>query len=162
MRGHWADRIAAIDADLGDMEARVADKTPITPSPAVSAAAARKAITAALARPNKLVVSARHTPAPHFDPGKPIEVSMAFNSNGNRTVKLFYRQTDQSQRWKSVDMQADNNEFRGAVPGDYTQSPFPIQYYFEVKEAGGTAIFPGFAPDLSNQPYVLVRSSGRG
>jgi len=78
------------------------------------------------------------------------------NRNG-RKVDLFYRQADQSQRWHSVEMQAKDNEFRGAVPGDYTKSPYPIQYYFEVHESGGSTIFPGFDADLSNQPYILVR-----
>jgi hypothetical protein len=164
MRGHWSDRLAAIDADLGDMQARAnaANVGPFAPSASISAAA-KQALAAALAPPKRLAVNGRHTPAPHFDPGKPLEVSVAFNSNGtNRSVKLFYRQADQSQRWQAVEMQADNNQFRAAIPGDYTQSPFPIQYYFEVTESGGSAIFPGFAPDLSNQPYILVRRNSAG
>jgi hypothetical protein len=160
MRGHWSDRIAGIDGDLGDMEARLADTTPVTPSATVNATAAKQAIATALARPNRLALNAHHTPAAHFDPGKPLEVSVAFNSNGaNRKVKLFYRQADQSQRWQSVEMQSHDNEFRATIPATYTQSPFPLQYYFEVHESGGSAIFPGFAPDLSNQPYILVRSN---
>ena len=87
-------------------------------------------------------------------------VSIAFNANrAGRKVDLFYRQADQSQRWRSVEMRAKDNEFRAAVPGDYTKSPYPIQYYFEVHESGGSAIFPGFDADLSNQPYILVRRS---
>jgi hypothetical protein len=162
MRGHWSDRLVAIDADITDMEARLNDPAPLTPPTPVSADVSRKAIAAALARPNRLVADAHHTPAAHFDPGKPLEVSVAFNSNGNRTVKLFYRQADQSQRWLSVDMHEDNNQFRASIPGDYTQSPFPLQYYFEVTQSGASTIFPGFSADLSNQPYILVRRSTAG
>jgi hypothetical protein len=49
--------------------------------------------------------------------------------------------------------------YRGAIPADYTQSPYPLLYYFEVHEAGGSAIYPGVGKDLSNQPYYLVRSN---
>ncbi len=159
MRGHWFDRIAGIDGDLGDMEARLTDANPaVTPSAAIDPAVAQKAIASALARPNSVSVTAHHTPAPHFDPGKPLEVSVAFNSNGpRRKVDLLYRQADQSQRWHSAEMQTHDNEFRATIPADYTQSPYPLQYYFEVHEPGGSTIFPGFSPDLSNQPYILVR-----
>ena len=30
-------------------------------------------------------------------------------------------------------------------------------YYFEVHEAGGSALYPGVGKDLSAQPYYLVR-----
>jgi hypothetical protein len=163
MRGHWFDRVAGIDGDLSDMEARLADTTPLNPPAQVDPADARRAITAALARPARLTVSAHHSPATSFDPGKPIEVSVAFNSNRpNRKVTLAYRQADQSQNWRAAGMSAKDNEFRATIPGDYTQSPYPIQYFFEVREPGGSAIYPGFGPDLSNQPYILVRRSGRG
>jgi hypothetical protein len=158
MRGHWFDRIAEIDGDLGDMESRLTGMTPVKPSATVDPAVAQRAIASALARPNRLSVKAQHTPVPHFDPGKPLEVSVAFNPNGaRRKVDLFYRQADQSQRWHSAEMEAHDNEFRATVPADYTQSPYPLQYYFEVHESGGSTIFPGFSPDLANQPYILVR-----
>jgi hypothetical protein len=159
MRGHWLDRIAGIDGDLADMETRLHNIQPLTPAVTVDTAVAQRAIDTALARPNRLTVAASHTPAANFDPGKPVEVSVAFNANRkNRKVNLFYRQADQSQRWHSVEMQGKDNEFRSTIPGDYTQSPYPIQYYFEVHEPTGSTIFPGFSPDLSNQPYILVRS----
>ena len=159
MRGHWYDRTAAIDADLGDMEKHLEDATPLTPSPAVEPAVAQRAVATALARPGRPPLSAEHTPAAHLDPGKPLEVSLAFRSTDpGRKVILAYRQADQSQRWRSVEMQSRDREFRAAVPADYTSSPYPMLYYFEVEEAGGKAIYPGFSADLSNQPYYLVRS----
>jgi hypothetical protein len=164
MRGHWADRLAGIDGDLADMEAKLNAAEPAKPSVSVDAAVVQRAVAAVLARPNRLSLNTHHSPAQHFEPGKPLEVSVAFNSNGpGRRVNLVYRQADQSQRWRSASMTAHDNEFRATIPGDYTQSPYPIQYYFEVHTPGGSALFPGFGPDLSNQPYVLVRSErGRG
>ena len=49
--------------------------------------------------------------------------------------------------------------YRGAIPADSTQSRYPLLYYFEVHEAGGSGIYPGVGTDLSRQPYYLVRSS---
>ncbi|HKE21050.1 MAG TPA: hypothetical protein VKB88_01605 [Bryobacteraceae bacterium] len=164
MRGHWADRITGIDGDLADMEARLNGSNAVTPAKAVDPAIVKKAVATVLAPPNRISLNTHHTPAAHFEPGKPLEVSVAFNSNGPaRKVNLMYRQADQSQRWHSVAMQAHDNEFRATIPADYTQSPYPLQYYFEVHTPGGSTIFPGFSPDLSNQPYILVRSErGRG
>ena len=161
MRGNWADRIAGIDGDLADMEAK--RNAAGTPAANADPAVTRSAIAAVLSHPNHLGGNANHVPARTFDPGKPLEVSVSFNSNGpNRKVNLYYRQADQSQRWRSVALDQKDNAFHGAIPGDYTQSPYPIEYYFEVREPRGSTIFPGFNPDLSNQPYILVRSSGRG
>ena len=44
------------------------------------------------------------------------------------------------------------------IPAGYTNTEFPLAYYFEVDDsAGDTSLFPGFAPDLANQPYFVVR-----
>ena len=40
----------------------------------------------------------------------------------------------------------------------YTDSPYPLQYYFELRDARGHAwLYPGFRADLCNQPYFVVR-----
>jgi hypothetical protein len=161
LRGHWFDRIPGIDGDLGDMEKRLQDSNSVSPSRAVDPALIQRAIATVLAGPQRLSVSCEHTPATQFDPGKPLEMAVSFGRNNDRKVNLLYRQADQSQRWRMVEMQARDREYRGVVPGDYTQSPYPLLYYFEVHEAGGSAIYPGFSPDLSNQPYFVVRSNRR-
>ena len=55
-------------------------------------------------------------------------------------------------------MNGANGTWRSNIPGGYTGSPFPLQYYFEVRSASGSAwLHPGFAPDLANQPYFVLR-----
>jgi hypothetical protein len=158
MRGHWFDRLTGIDADLGDMEKRLAqDASPR--SEAVDPAVTQRAIATVLARPRRPALSGRHTPPPNFDPGKPLELSVSFGSGDGRKVSLLYRRADQSQRWQSREMEARDKQYRSVIPADYTKSPYPLLYYFEVHEAGGSGIYPGFSPDLSNQPYFLVRST---
>jgi hypothetical protein len=175
LRGHWLDRIAGIDGDLGDMEKRLeqasaGQRSPVQSSPVqrppvqstVDPAITRRAIATVLARPQRPAVSCQHTPAAEFDPGKPIEVNLSFGKMDGQRVNLLYRQADQSQRWRTAEMQARDREYRGVVPAGYTQSPYPMLYYFEVQSATGSTIYPGFNPDLSNQPYFVVRSSRRG
>jgi hypothetical protein len=62
-------------------------------------------------------------------------------------------------------MQPRDGRYEGTIPGDYTDSPYPLQYFLELRGtarsvvAGGQAwMYPGFAPDLSNQPYYVVRA----
>ena len=64
----------------------------------------------------------------------------------------------QAERFESAEMQARDNRYRAAIPAGYTQSLYPLQYYFELKTAPDQAwLFPGFAANLSNQPYFVVR-----
>ena len=112
-----------------------------------------------LSRPQKPSFAAQHTPATRFEPGKPLELALSIAHSESRTVTLMYRQADQSQRWRKADTAWGNGAYRSAIPADQTESRYPLLYYFEVHEAGGSGIYPGFSKDLSNQPYFLVRSS---
>jgi hypothetical protein len=71
---------------------------------------------------------------------------------------MYYRHVNQAERFESVEMQVRDNRYRAAIPAAYTQSLYPLQYYFELKTAPDQAcLFPGFAANLSNQPYFVVR-----
>ena len=49
--------------------------------------------------------------------------------------------------------------YAAAIPAAYTDSPYPLQYYFELKSAPDRAwLYPGFPADLAGQPYYVVRS----
>jgi hypothetical protein len=51
-------------------------------------------------------------------------------------------------------------EFAAVIPAEYTRAEFPLEYYFEVQMSDGkVGLFPGFAPELTNQPYFVVRGS---
>ena len=55
---------------------------------------------------------------------------------------------------------APSGRFRAEIPGQYTDSPYPMLYYFELRDAHGAAwIYPGFNADLANQPYFVVRQA---
>ena len=160
MHGHWSDRLPDIDADIADME-RQLTASAVTPTGSIDPAVIRHAIRTVLTRPQRLSVSAQHTPVQRFEPGKPVDVAFSLAHNDGRKINLMYRRADQSQTWQSADMTWQDGAYSATIPADYTKSAFPLLYYFEVHEASGSAMYPGFNKDLSNQPYYLVRSTRR-
>ena len=74
---------------------------------------------------------------------------------------LRFRHIDQSAPYVEVEMNRTDDRFEAVVPGDYSDSPFALQYHFVVRAADGTAsLYPGIRRMLSDQPYFLVRQKG--
>src|SRR5437764_14376264 len=69
LRGHWADRLPAIDADIA-LLAKQGD------SPRQSERDASKAIQAALGRPSRNLSACSHVPASSFRPGQPVAIRL--------------------------------------------------------------------------------------
>jgi hypothetical protein len=53
-------------------------------------------------------------------------------------------------------MERQSGTFHAAVPAPYTDSTFPLQYYFELRSPSAAIFFPAFNESLSNQPYFAV------
>lgn len=53
-------------------------------------------------------------------------------------------------------MQSSGGKFSAAIPGDYTNSPYPMQYCFVLRGNNHASLYPGFNADLSNQPYYAI------
>jgi hypothetical protein len=54
-------------------------------------------------------------------------------------------------------MQIQADGFVGVIPGSYTNTAYPLQYYFELSDAAGRAwLFPGLGATLSEQPYFVL------
>lgn len=155
--GHWSDRLPGIDADLAAMKARLqADSS--TQRPRKDAAAA---IQMAIGRPRKSQLSCTHTPPESFKPGEALTLSVTVDAGQGgaavRAVRLWHRHVNQAERWRVEDATGRNDVYAAAIPAAYTQSPFPLEYYFEVEDALGVrSIYPGFNKTLSNQPYFAV------
>jgi hypothetical protein len=160
-RGHWADRLAAIDVNsdaldkqLFDELARRNEAYPIDTQPPAKPAtqqAAHPALRPALA--------ARHTAPQSFHPGS--DLTLLINTPlGSTEATLWYRHVNHGERWRSMPMQ--HVESRGgdlhsaAVPAAYSDSPYPLQYYFELRTANSATLHPPLNPTLSNQPYFAV------
>lgn len=156
-RGHWSDRLAGIDADVVAMALKVQSAPAIT----VPAGNIAHSIAMATGRPDRPCARCLHTAAESFDPGQPLpltlQVSVANNESAPTAVRLYYRHVDQAERWTSVEMHGDGGSYSASVPGEYTQSPFALEYYFELRKENVAAwLFPAFDAALSNQPYYAV------
>jgi len=59
-------------------------------------------------------------------------------------------------------MERRGDAWHATIPATYTDSPFPLQYYFEIREGADRAsLYPGLAPDLAATPYFIVRQVRR-
>lgn len=146
-RGHWLDKLDGIDKDLAAMQARISAGS--AQSGDASAAMAR-----VMAAPNRVAVPCRHLPPESFRPGQALELSLTVS--GDVAGRLLYRHVNQAERWKDAPLARQGGDLTAAIPGDYTGSPFPLQYYFELTRAGSAWLYPGFNATLSNQPYCAV------
>jgi hypothetical protein len=152
LRGHWADRLAEIDADIAAIDAKAAAAKPADPGGRIA-----RAIAEALGRPERPGAAGRHTPPGTFQPGRSLEVEFAAASDC-RSIRLYYRQVNQAERWQNLPLQPTGRAWRGAIPAEYTRSPYPLQYYFEVEAASGAAVLhPGLGEPPGRQPYFVVR-----
>ena len=155
LRGHWLDRLPAIDDDIADMARKLElAKTADPPQERVGLA-----IKEALGRPRRGSVDCRHTPPARFRPGAQMGVELVLEKGAKLAeARLYYRHVNQAERYESADMEARDNRYRAIIPASYTESPYPLEYYFELRQAPDKAwLYPGFAPDLANQPYFVVR-----
>jgi hypothetical protein len=154
-RGHWRDRLAGIDTDLAAMRAKV--QGPPAAAPAGQNIA--KVMRAATNRTRRPGAQCAHTPPDLFKAGQPLSLSLGIAPATGRlsSVGLCYRHVNQAERWKSAAMSGQDGHFSGAIPSEYTDSEYPLQYYFELKDQEGSAwLYPGFNETLSNQPYFAV------
>ena len=155
-RGHWSDRLPAIDTDIAAMEQKLQ-----SPPASNSGQQAGSAIAAAVGRPRRPSVPCAHTPAASFEPGRPLALTLRVSAAGAATaptaVRLYYRHVNQGERWRSEEMHGENGNYSAAVPGDYTQSPYSLEYYFGLERGNDSAwLYPAFNAALSNQPYYAV------
>lgn len=156
-RGHWLDRIPAIEADLAAMQALLQKQAASTSHPK-----AAKAVQLALSRPARPAISCRHTPPKSFQAGESVTLAVTPQVRGERVAsgRLHYRRVDQSEEWQSCDLEPAGQVFRATIPGAYTKSPFHLQYYFELRQGpASVGLHPGFTADLANQPYFVIEQA---
>ncbi|HEV2211280.1 MAG TPA: twin-arginine translocation signal domain-containing protein [Verrucomicrobiae bacterium] len=155
LRGHWLDRLPAIDADIAAMEKKLSQ----TRDAPARQPTVEHCIRQALGRPHRATVAGHHLPPATFRPGQPLEIELLLQK-APALVRLYYRHVNQGERFQPVAMRTERNRFHALIPAAYTDSPYPLQYYFEIQDVSGYALlYPGFAPDLSNQPYFVLRPS---
>jgi hypothetical protein len=152
-RGHWADRLAALERDCAAMAAL---RTPgsLAGAEAERARAWARAVLAPAERPRPAV---RHTPPQSFDRARPLGIGLEVS--GIEAVRLRYRHTNQAEPWQTEAMLREGNGWRAIIPAGYTDSVFPLQYYFELLLGTPAVVVlcPGFDANWSNTPYWIAR-----
>jgi hypothetical protein len=144
-RGHWADRLPAIDADLAllEMHYGVRPGVPIVTDMQLVAIRPRPAI------------AAKHAAPKTFHPGDDLPLTIGTPAVVTKAI-LWYRHVNHGERWLSTPMQKTGSSHTAAIPAAYTASPYPLQYYFELHTADAATLYPPLNPTLSNQPYYAI------
>ena len=150
-RGHWTDRLPAIDTDLAAMRAAV--KTPSASSSASGNIPA--ALRYVNLTPPRAKVNATHVPPTSFTPGQAQTIRLTVDSSV-ASAELYFRHVNQGERWNSVAMTKNGNGFVSAIPSEYTKSVYPLQYYFVVRRGTSSSYHPEFNETLSNEPYFAI------
>jgi hypothetical protein len=162
LRGHWQDRLAALDQDIADMEKRVQARPAEGQANAPAPAQVAQAIQTVLGPVQRPLLPLVHMVPPLFVAGQPVPVELALLGQPSSpvAVRLCYRRVDQAQPYQSAEMLPQERRYRATIPGEYTNTPYPLEYYFELRNEEGQAwLFPGFDATLMNQPYFVVRQA---
>ena len=151
LRGHWADRLPEIDRDIAAMEQKAAQAgNNTTPNIHVL-------IREATGRPLRAAMAAHHAPPASLRAGEALIVEIAL-AKSPQSVRLFYRHVNQGERFESIEMAVNGKKFQATVPAAYIDSPYPLQYYFEISlDPRNVTQYPGLGPELTQQPYYVVR-----
>ncbi len=157
-RGNWSNRLSDIDRDIAAMDASIA---PAPTAQGLRPGRVAELIREATGHPLRPASDASHVPPEGFHRGRAIGISLAFPGNASQSsVVLHYRQVNQSVPWQAAAMSLSTGTWRAEIPAAYTDSSFPVQYYFEASDSAGRAwLFPGLGSALSRQPYFVVRQA---
>lgn len=157
MRGHWEDRLAIIEEDILAMEQIRENVKAVQASTVSETAVAVEKSLSRKASPLKAVC--QHTAPAAFKRGEPVKLQITVSGNDNAlSVSLHYSHVNQAEGYQIVKMLPDGQQFEATIPGEFTDSVYPLLYFFELKNnAGEVWRFPGLDEDLSNLPYFVVR-----
>ncbi len=147
-RGNWADRLSAVEADVALLEKHftVIGDQKFIPNDTV------KRATNPTPRPT---IAAKHTTPESFHPGSDLALTISTPPTVTQAI-LFYRHVNHGERWLSVPMKQSGATHAAVIPDSYTNSPYPLQYYFELRTATSATLHPPLNSTLSNQPYYAV------
>ena len=165
-RGHWLDRLPAIDEDLADMEKLLKGaETANVPRAADEVGVTERALKAVLEAAPQLRPMAEanfHIARLTFRRGAAVVIEASAGSGAVmsklKSVRLRFRRVNQAELWEGTEMEHDGTVYRATIPGAYTDSPFPLQYYFELHDrSGAVGLWPGLKPRWQGQPYFVLR-----
>jgi hypothetical protein len=150
-RGHWEDRLPAIDADIELMKKLQG----------VSESSTTDLFIAQILKPlTRPTLKIEHTPAAKLARGSAFPIEGKTQLPAGAAAELRYRHIHQAEAWQSLPMTVSSERVNAEIPGAYTDTAFPIQYYFMVRHPNrSTTLVPGLGESLTTQPYFLVRTA---
>jgi hypothetical protein len=156
LRGHWLDRLPSMDKDIAFM----AQKLEQTKAGVVTNQhLVDLAIAETLGRPKRTGVVVHHNKADKFKAGQPVNLLLSFEKMP-KSVEVYYRHVTQAERYEKIEMKAEGNTFKATISGDYTNSKYPLEYYFVLRNSPESAwLYPGFNENHNNQPYFVIRQA---
>jgi hypothetical protein len=158
LRGHWADRVPAMDEDIANMKmVLVKANENETGNTSINTGIIEGAIQLVEIPPKRAVANCSHTPADLFKPGDPMKIEITLEEGKSKEVKLYYRHLNQAVDWQMTSMKRKGENYHAVIPDQYTQTRYPMEYYFAIdmgKE--GIAIYPGLDENLAGMPYYVV------
>jgi hypothetical protein len=154
IRGHWLDRLPAIDEDIAVMT-KLLEQTPGNSN--AMKESIKLAIQEVTGRPVRIKASVNHSLQEGYKPGVPVNIALSLDRKPS-TVLLHYRHVNHAERYETSEMTFTGTRYEATIPTAYTASEYPIQYYFEMREGSENGwLYPGFNSDLTNQPYFVIR-----
>jgi hypothetical protein len=167
-RGHWLDRLPAMDADIADMEKLLTQGSAGETTPRKSD---RKIIEQAMHADLKRSqadenpsFAGLHAPPASFHRGQALPIIAHVPMVGSlaliSSLRLRYRRVNQAETWQMLEMERSGDDYRAVIAVEYTDSPFPLQYYFQIRNvAGEQSLLPNLERKWHGQPYFIVRQA---
>jgi hypothetical protein len=99
-----------------------------------------------------------HQPVSSCSVGKSVVVRIRITAvNGLKWIRLLYRDVNQYEEYKTIDMKATGNkdEYEAIIPGEAVKSKWDLMYLVEIMDLKNHGII---YPDLSKEtPYIVVK-----
>ena len=150
-RGQWADRLAQIEDDIRALVLRSTGATTSDPR-------AASAVDVVLRSPARGPAPCTHVPPGGFRPGAEVPLTLAITEGEQPTrARLWYRRVNQAERWAAAELAVRGSAWGASIPATCADGSYPVQYYFELTIGREAWLHPGFASDLLNQPYFVLR-----
>jgi hypothetical protein len=146
-RGHWTDRLPSIEKDIAALE-QYFETAKVTKTGA-------DAIALLNSSKERWTASMSHRAPEIFHPGHDLLLSVETDQLVTEAT-LWYRHVTHAERWLSAKMERNGRLFTASIPKEYTQSLFPLQYYFELRSTAAATLYPVLNATLSNQPYFAI------
>ena len=159
-RGHWLDRLPAIDTDIAAMATQLESAG----TASANADSTGAAIHRTLDNWQEARVSCLHIPPAHFIVNEPLEVILGIGTCPRpMSVRLYYRHVNQSEDYQIMELEPRDTDYRTLIPAAYMASNYPLQYFFALTQQFGRArLYPGFTDERANRPYFVVRTAIAG